>query len=78
MKVTYYAESGTEESNRVLDGGIAFGLVQAVSARLVECSKGVCIETGDIVLSTERVVLEDLIGSVQCTSTDDSESRKNG
>ena len=71
---THYAKSGTEESNRVLDGGIALSLVQAVTARLVEGSESVSVESGDVVLSSEGVVLEDLVGCVQSTATDDSES----
>lgn len=71
---TYYAKSGTEKSNRVLDGGIALSLVQAVTARLVEGSEGVGVESSDVVLATEGVVLEDLVGGIESTTTDDSES----
>lgn len=61
-----------------MDGGIALSLVQAVTAGLVECSEGVCIESSDVVLSSEGVILEDLVGGIQGTSTNDSESKCQG
>lgn len=68
-----YAQSGAEESDRVLNGGVTLGLVQAVTARLIECAESVCIETSDVVLSSKRVVLEDLVGSIESTTSDNTE-----
>jgi hypothetical protein len=49
---SYYAHAGTVDGNDVLDGNIALRLVQAVAARLVEGTKGLGEETGDVDLST--------------------------
>lgn len=49
---SYYAHAGTVDGNDVLDGNIALRLVQAVTARLVEGTKGLGEETGDVDLST--------------------------
>jgi len=59
-RATYYAHSIAVNRNDVLDCSIALGLVQAVAAGLVERSEILCVEAGDVVLATERVVLEDL------------------
>lgn len=56
-----------------MDGGVALGLVQAISARLVEGAEGVGNEAGDVVFAAERVVLEDLILCVAGTTTNDAE-----
>ena len=62
------------QGDRLLDGGIALGLVQAVAARLVECTEGVREEACDVVLAAERVVLEDLVAGVPGTAANDTES----
>jgi hypothetical protein len=62
------------QGDRLLDGGIALGLVQAVAARLVECTEGVREEACDVVLAAERVVLEDLVAGVSGAAADDTES----
>jgi hypothetical protein len=49
---SYYAHAGTVDGNDVLDGDIALCLVQAVTARLVEGTKGLGKETRDVDLST--------------------------
>jgi hypothetical protein len=67
-------EPGTEEGNGFLDSGVALGLVQAVTARLVEGAEGVRVEASDVVLATERVVLEDFVGSVDGAAADNTES----
>tara|TARA_R110002060_G_scaffold72230_1_gene80874 strand:- start:108 stop:344 length:237 start_codon:yes stop_codon:yes gene_type:complete len=59
-RATYYAHSIAVDRNNVLDCSIALRLVQAVAAGLVERSEILGIETGDIVLATKRVILEDL------------------
>jgi hypothetical protein len=56
-----------------LDGGVALGLVQAVSTGLVEGAEGVGDEAGDVVLSAEGVVLEDLVLSITSTATNDAQ-----
>jgi len=56
-----------------LDGGVALGLVQAVSAGLVEGTEGVGNEARDVVLSTKGVILEDLVLGVAGSSADDAE-----
>lgn len=65
---TYYAHPGSVDGNNVLDGSIALGLVQAVSAGLVEGTEGVCDESGDVVLAAKRVILEDLVRVRGCGS----------
>ena len=62
------------QSNRLLDGRVAFGLVQTVATRLVERAEGVRKETCDVVLAAERVVLEDLVAGVSGAAADDTES----
>jgi hypothetical protein len=62
------------QGDRLLDGGIALGLVQAIAARLVECTEGVREEACDVVLAAERVVLEDLVAGVSGAAADDTES----
>ena len=64
----------TLQGNRLLDGGVALGLVQAVATRLVECAESVGEEAGDVVLAAERVVLEDLVAGVPGAAADDAES----
>jgi len=49
-------------------------LVQAVATRLVERAEGVREEACDVVLATERVVLEDLVAGVAGAAADDTES----
>lgn len=70
------SESCTKQRDRLLDSGVALGLVQAVAARLVERAEGVRVEACDVVLAAERVVLEDLVGSVHGAAADDAESAK--
>jgi hypothetical protein len=70
----YDSEPCAEESNRLLNGGVALGLVQAVAARLVERAEGMRVEPCDVVLATKRVVLEDLIGSIEGAATNDTQS----
>lgn len=70
---TYYAHPCAVESDNVLDGGVALGLVETVSARLVECAEVFCDEAGDVVLSSQGVILKDLVLSVASSSTDDTE-----
>jgi hypothetical protein len=70
----YDSEPGTEEGNGFLDSGVALGLVQAVTARLVEGAEGVRIEASNVVLATERVVLEDFVGSINGAAANDTES----
>jgi hypothetical protein len=43
-----------------LDGYVALGLVEAVAAGLVEGSETLSVKASDVVLATQRVVLEDL------------------
>ena len=62
------------QGNRLLDSGVALGLVQAVAARLVERAEGVREEACDVVLAAERVVLEDLVAGVSGAAADDTES----
>ena len=69
-------ESCAKQRDRLLDSGVALGLVQAVAARLVERAEGVRVEARDVVLAAERVVLEDLVGSVHGAAADDAESAK--
>jgi hypothetical protein len=57
-----------------LNSGIALGLVQAVSAGLVESAKGIGVKAGDVVLAAKGVVLEDLIRGIEGTTTDNTES----
>lgn len=68
------SKPGTKESNRLLNGSVALRLVQAVATRLVERAEGVRVKACDIVLAAERVVLEDLVGSVHGAAADDTES----
>ena len=68
-----YAHAGAVDGNDVLDGHVALGLVEAVAAGLVEGAKGFGVETGDVELASETVVLEDLVLSVASSATDDSE-----
>lgn len=68
------SEPCTMQGNRLLDGGVALGLVQAVATRLVERAKGVREEACDVVLAAKRVVLEDLIAGVPGATADDTES----
>lgn len=68
------SEPRSEQRNRFLDRGIALGLVQAVAAGLVESAERVRVEAGDVVLATERIVLEDLVGGVHGAAADDAES----
>lgn len=58
--MTNNSHSKAVSGNDVLDGGVALGLVEAVAAGLVECPEALGVEAGDVVLATERVVLEDL------------------
>lgn len=71
-----YSKPGAKESNRLLDSGVALGLVQAVAARLVEGAERVGVEARDVVLATQRVVLEDLVGCIHGATTDDTESAR--
>ena len=68
------SEPSTKESNRLLNGSVALGLVQAVATRLVERAESMREEACDVVFATERVVLEDLVGSVHGAAADDTES----
>lgn len=68
----------TVQRNRPLNCSVALGLVQAVAARLVEGAEGVREEASNVVLATERVVLEDFVGSVLGAAADDAESRGKG
>lgn len=72
---TYYAHPCTFYSNHVLDGDIALCLVETVSTRLVKGTKVLSVEAGDVYLSAQRVVLEDLVGCVACASANDTELR---
>jgi hypothetical protein len=47
------SEPGTEQSNRLLNGGVALGLVQAVATRLIEGAECVRVEASDVVLAAE-------------------------
>jgi len=67
-------EPGAEERDRLLNSGVALCLVQAVAARLVECAKGMRVEPCDIVFATKRVILEDLVGRVEGTAANDTQS----
>lgn len=62
------------QGDRLLNGCIALGLVQAVAARLVEGAEGVCEEACDVVLAAEGVVLEDLVAGVPGAAANDAES----
>lgn len=62
------------QGDRLLDGCVALGLVQAVAARLVEGTEGIRKEACDVVLAAERVVLEDLVAGVPGAAADDAES----
>jgi len=62
------------QGDRLLNGGVALGLVQAVAARLVERAEGVREEACDVVLAAERVILEDLVAGVASAAADDTES----
>ena len=64
----------TLQGNRLFDGGVALGLVQAVAARLVEGAESVGEEPSDVVLAAEGVVLEDLVAGVPGAAADDTES----
>jgi hypothetical protein len=68
------SEPGTEQSNRLLNGGVALGLVQAVATRLIEGAECVRVETSDVVLASQRIILKDLVGSVHGTATNNAES----
>lgn len=68
------SEPGAEKSNRLLNRGIALSLVQAVATRLVERAECVRVESCDVVLAAEGVVLEDFVGSIERTATNDTES----
>lgn len=59
-EATYNAHADAVDGNDVLDGGVALGLVEAVAAGLVECTKTLGVETSDVVFAAEGVVLEDL------------------
>jgi hypothetical protein len=48
---TYYAHTSAVDGNDVLDGDVALGLVQAVSARLVKGAKRVGNKAGNVKLS---------------------------
>jgi hypothetical protein len=61
---TYYAHSCAVDCDDVLNGSVALGLIQAVSAGLVEGAESIGDEAGDVVLASEGVVLEDLASSV--------------
>lgn len=58
--VAYNAHADSIDGDDVLNGGIALGLVQAVAAGLVEGAECVGVESRDVVLAAERIVLEDL------------------
>jgi hypothetical protein len=62
------------QRDRLLNGGVALGLVQAVAARLVESAEGIRKEACDVVLAAERVVLEDLVAGIPGATADDTES----
>lgn len=49
---TYDSHSDAIDRNDILDRCVTLGLVQTISARLVECAKVLGIEAGDVVLST--------------------------
>jgi hypothetical protein len=51
-------------------------LIQAVATRLVERAERVGVESCDIVFATERVVLEDLVGSVEGAAANDPKSMR--
>jgi len=70
---TYYAHPGAVDGDDVLNGGVSFGLVQAVSAGLVEGAEGVGNKSSDVVLSAKGVVLKDFVLGVTGSSTDDAE-----
>jgi hypothetical protein len=71
--MTYYTHPGTVNGNDVRDGSVALGLVQAVAAGLVKSTKGLGIETGNVELATQGVILEDFVGCVSGSATDDAE-----
>jgi hypothetical protein len=62
------------QRDRLLNSGVALGLVQAVAARLVEGAEGVRKKPCDVVLAAERVVLEDLVAGVPGAAANDAES----
>ena len=68
-----YAHACAIDGNDVLDGDIALGLVEAVTAGLVESAKGLGIEASDVELAAETIVLEDLILGVAGSAADDTE-----
>jgi hypothetical protein len=56
-----------------LNGYVALSLVQAVAAGLVEGAEGFGVESGDVELAAETVVLEDLVLGVAGSTADDPE-----
>lgn len=68
-----YAHTGSIDGNDVLDGHVALGLVEAVAARLVEGAECLGVETGDVELAAQAVVLEDLVLGVAGAAADDTE-----
>ena len=70
--LTYYAHLGAVDGNDVLDGNVALSLIQAVTTRLVKGAKGFSEEAGDVELSTQRVVLKDLVRGGAGTTTNDT------
>jgi hypothetical protein len=70
---TYYTHPGTVDCNNVRNGSVALGLVQAVAAGLVEGTEGLGVETGNVELATQGVILEDFVGCVSGSAADDAE-----
>jgi hypothetical protein len=71
--VTHYTHPGAINGNDVLDGSISLRLVQAVAAGLVEGTESLGVETGDVELAAQGVILEDLVGCVAGSAPDDTE-----
>jgi hypothetical protein len=70
------SEPGTEQSNRLLNGGVALGLVQAVATRLIEGAECVRVEASDVVLAAKRIILKYFVGSIHGTATNNAESAR--
>lgn len=68
-----YAHAVSIHSNDVLDCSISLCLVQTIAAGLVERAKILCVETSNVVFPSERVILEDLVGSIPGSTSNDAQ-----
>jgi hypothetical protein len=71
--MTYYAHTCAVDCNDVLNRRVALGLVEAVSAGLVEGAECIRDEPSDVVFAAERIILEDLVLSIASSAADDAE-----